>query len=305
MARPTLPNDGTSERQYLNLLDAITRFGDDKMDRTGTGTRGLHGETMRYDLSDGTIPLLTTKRVFFKGVAQELLWLLSGDTNIRTLVLQGVHIWSEWPHKAYVQATGEALSLEDFEARIAADEEFARQWGDLGPVYGKQWRRWQGPDGQEYDQIADLIEQIRTNPGSRRLIFTGWNVADIAKMALPPCHLLYQFYVMDGRLSCTLYQRSCDVGLGVPFNIASVALLVHLLAEQCDLKPGELFWVGHDVHLYNNHIAPLQEQLTRTPRAFPTFKSKRRAKSLFDYRLSDFKVSGYAPDPNIPLEVAV
>jgi len=308
MARPTLPNDGTSETQYLDLIRAIEDHGDDKGDRTGHGTRMLMGEEMRFNLRDDTLPMLTTKRVFFKGVAVELLWFLTGGTNIRPLVEQGVSIWSEWPHAKYVKETGDHLSIEDFEARVRADVAFAQAWGELGPVYGKQWRAWQGPDGKVYDQMSDLVKGIKASPNSRRLLFSGWNVADIDKMALPPCHLLYQFFVTNGELSCLLYQRSCDVGLGVPFNIVSAALLVRLLADQCDLKPGELKWVGGDVHLYQNHRQILRtEQLTRTPRPFPTFqfKYKTKPRSLFDYKLADFKVIGYTPDPAIPLPIAV
>lgn len=308
MARPLLANDGTSEMQYLDLIRAVEDHGDDKDDRTGNGTRMLMGETMRFDLSDETVPALTTKRIYFKGVVVELLWFLSGATNIRPLVLQGVSIWTEWPHAHYVKTTGDAITVEAFEERIKADVEFAQQWGELGPVYGKQWRAWQGPDGKTYDQLSMLVESIRKTPNSRRLLFTGWNVADIEKMALPPCHLLYQFFVTKGKLSCLLYQRSCDVGLGVPFNIVSAAVLVRLLADQCGLEPGELQWVGGDVHLYQNHRAKLvAEQLPRIPRQFPTFQFKYKAKpkSLFDYKLTDFKLSNYAPDPAIALPIAV
>lgn len=305
MARPVLPNDGASERQYLDLVRAIITYGDDRTDRTQTGTRALHGETMRFDLSDGSIPLLTTKRVHFKSIAHELLWFLSGTTNIRPLLQNGVSIWSDWPYKAYVKATGEALSMKQFEERVVNDAAFAQQWGDLGPVYGKQWRRWAGPDGKEYDQLSELVSRIKRDPTSRRLLFSGWNVADLDQMALPPCHLLYQYYVANGRLSCTLYQRSCDVGLGVPFNIASAALLLRLLAQQCDLEAGELFWVGHDVHLYHNHLKPIEVQLERTPGTFPKLEIARKPDSLFGYLGTDFKVIGYDPAPRIDLEVAV
>lgn len=308
MARPCLPNDGTSERQYLDLLRAIEAYGDDKPDRTGNGTRMLMGETMRFDLSDGSVPALTTKRIYIKGVVIELLWFLKGSTNIRFLVENGVSIWTEWPHKHYVQATGDAISIEAFEAQIKADPKFAAQWGELGPVYGKQWRAWQGPDGRVYDQLADLVKSIRNTPYSRRLLFTGWNVADIDKMALPPCHLLYQFFVTEGRLSCLLYQRSCDVGLGVPFNIVSASLLVRMIADQCDLEPGELQWVGGDVHIYQNHRQKLiEEQWPRVPRPFPKFQFKytKKPASLFEYQLKDFKLIHYAPDPAIQLPIAV
>lgn len=304
MPRPCLPNDGTAERQYLDLIQAILDHGDDRPDRTGVGTRALHGETLRFDLSDGTLPLLTTKRVPLKTVMRELAWMLRGETNIRSLLQEKVTIWSEWPHDRYVKETGDDLPLADFEARVVADEDFAARWGDLGPVYGRQWRFWQGPDGKIYDQIADLLARLQRDPHSRRLLFHGWNVAEVDAMALPPCHLLYQYYVANGRLSCSLYQRSCDVALGVPFNLVSAALLLRMLAQQAGLEPGELFWIGHDVHLYRNHLEPIREQLTRTPRAAPRLELK-KASSLFDYGVEHLKLHGYDPDPVIPLEVAV
>lgn len=303
---PAPANDGRAEQQYIDLVRQIIDHGDQRPDRTGVGTRALHGAWMRFNLNDGTIPLLTTKRVPWRAVVHELLWFLDGSTNIRPLLNKGVHIWSDWPHAAYVKATGEKLSLAAFEQRIIADEAFARKWGELGPVYGKQWRRWEGPDGQVHDQIAGLVARLRADPYSRRLLFHGWNVAEIDQMALPPCHLLYQYFVANGKLSCTLYQRSCDVGLGVPFNIVSAAVLLRMLAHQCDLDPGELLWFGHDVHLYNNQIAPLKEHLlTRVPRAAPTLAIKQRPPSLFDYDIADFGVTGYEPHPAIAMDVAV
>lgn len=300
-----LPNDGASERQYLDLVQDILDHGDFRVDRTGVGAYSVHGRTLRFDLGDGRIPLLTTKRIPWKAVAHELLWFLSGSSNIRPLLLNNVTIWSDWPHAKYVKETGDALSLRQFEDRIRESEAFAAQWGDLGPVYGVQWRRWQGPDGKVYDQLADVVERLRRDPHSRRLLFHGWNVAEVDQMALPPCHLLYQFFVAKGRLSMTLYQRSCDTALGVPFNLASAALLVRLVAHLVDLEPGELFWVGHDVHLYQNHVGPIAAQLGRTPTAFPTLAIRRRPESLFDYRFEDLELAGYEPAPSIKMDVAV
>ena len=300
-----LPNDGTSERQYLDLVQTILDEGDDRVDRTGVGTRALHGHMMRFDLSDGSWPLLTTKRIPWKAVANELFWFLTGETNIRPLLQNKVSIWSDWPHKSYVQKTGDAIDMKTFEQRVLDDETFAAQWGDLGPVYGKQWRRWQGPDGKVYDQVTDVMERIKRDPASRRLLFHGWNVADLDQMALPPCHLLYQFFVAKGRLSMTLYQRSCDVGLGVPFNIASAALLIRMMAQQTQLETGSLVWMGHDVHLYQNHLQPIATQLTRTPRAFPKIQLTNPG-SLFGYTTEYLTFeTPYEPDPVIKMDVAV
>lgn len=241
----------------------------------------------------------------WKAVFNELQWFLSGESNIRPLLEKKVTIWSEWPHAAYVKTTGDEVSVKEFEERVLEDEEFAKKWGDLGPVYGVQWRRWKGADGKEHDQIAMVLDQLKNNPSSRRILFHGWNVADIKDMALPPCHLLYQFYVSRGKLSLTLYQRSCDTFLGVPFNIASAAFLVHMVAQQVGMKPGELFWVGHDVHLYVNHLDAVDEQLRREPKPFPRIAFKRRPDSLFDYTDEDVELIGYEPAPTIRAEVAV
>lgn len=301
-----LSNDGSSERQYLSLLEELIEDGDFRPDRTGTGTLALHGRTMRFDLRFGFWPLLTTKRVPWKAVAGELFWFLKGETNIKSLLEKKITIWSDWPHQKYVKDTNHDISLKEFEALILKDETFAEKWGDLGPVYGKQWRRWQGPDGEEYDQISDLLLRLKKDPYSRRLLFHGWNVADLDQMALPPCHLLYQFFVSSkNELSLTLYQRSADMGLGVPFNIASAALLVHMVAHQVGLLPGELFWVGHDVHLYKNHVEPIGEQLSRIPTAFPTIQFNRKPSSLFDYQLEDLEPIDYHPQKHIKLDVAV
>ncbi len=299
------PNDGASERQYLDLLGATIAHGHERSDRTGTGTRALHGATMRFNLADGVVPLLTTKLVPWKKGVVEMLWFLSGNTKIRPLLEQKVGIWSDWPHARYLEATGDRISKKQFEKRVLENQEFADTWGDIGPGYGKQWRRWEGPDGKIYDQIADLVAMIKATPHSRRLLFHGWNVADLDKMALPPCHLLYQYFVADGKLSCTLYQRSVDCGLGLPWNIFEASMLVHMLAQQCGLEPGELFWVGHDVHVYLNHVEPLRGQLDRTPAPFPKLRILRHPETLFDYRPEDFEVVGYDPQPAIAMDVAV
>jgi thymidylate synthase len=305
----------SGESQYLDLLQRVWRTGVVRGDRTGTGTRALFGETLRFDLSDGSIPVLTTKRVYWKTAVRELLWFLSGETNIRPLVAQGVRIWTDWPLAAYRSATGAAISAEDFEARIIADADFAARWGDLGPVYGSQWRQWPhyvadgaggfARDPAGIDQIAALVEGLRHNPASRRHIFTGWNVAELPGMALPPCHMTYQYFVGDGRLSGILYQRSCDLGLGFAFNIFEAALLLRMLAQQCDLEPGEIVWMGADCHVYLNHEHLVTEQLSRTPRAFPQLNIVRRPDSIFDYRFEDFAVTGYDPHPAIAAPVAV
>ncbi|MGK2285063.1 thymidylate synthase [Pedomonas sp. V897] len=298
------------EFQYLDLLRRLLEEGDRRMDRTGVGTRSLFGEVLRFDLSQG-LPLLTTKQVFWKPAVREMLWFLTGDTNIRPLVAQGVKIWTDWPLARYRKATGEDITQAEFEKRIVEDEAFAKAWGDLGPVYGKQWRRWQGPDGREHDQIATLIREIRANPASRRLLFTGWNVAELEGMALPPCHMTYQFHVTSGadgrppRLSCALYQRSADIFLGVPFNLFEAALLTHMIAQQCDLAVGTLVWFGGDVHLYSNAEEQAREQMTRDPRPFPQLKILRRPESIDGYVFEDFAIEGYDPHPPLRAPVAV
>ena len=295
------------ETQYSDLLRRTWQDGVERGDRTGTGTRALFGQTLRFDLSDGTIPLLTTKRVFWKTAVRELLWFLSGDTSIVPLVAQGVHIWTDWPMARHAKATGEVLSRDEFEARLLGDPGFAAEWGDLGPVYGHQWRHWprHPGDAEGIDQIAALVEGLRHNPASRRHIFTGWNVADLDRMALPPCHMTYQYFVADGRLSGILYQRSCDLGLGFAFNIFEAAVLLRMLAQQCDLEPGEIVWMGADCHVYLNHAELVQTQLAREPKGFPTLRLTRRPASILDYRFEDFAVDGYDPHPAIPAPVAV
>ncbi|MBN8829684.1 MAG: thymidylate synthase [Sphingomonadales bacterium] len=321
LAQP-LPTDHDAplhyEQQYLDLMRHIWTHGHERVDRTGVGTRSILGATMRFDLANDAIPLLTTKRVFWKVAVREMLWFLSGETNIRPLVAQGVHIWTDWPLDRYRRETGEGVSMEEFEARILADDDFARDWGDLGPVYGKQWVDWDryvpAPDAGEglyrraeqgHNQIAALVDGIRNNPGSRRLLFTGWNVDQLDRMALPPCHMTYQFHVADGRLNGLLFQRSCDLGIGFPFNIFGLALLTRMLALQCDLEAGEIVWQGGDVHLYLNHAHLVEEQLARTPAGAPKLRILRRPETIFDHVIEDFLVEDYAPQPSIAAPIAV
>jgi thymidylate synthase len=302
------------EDQYLDLLRRVWETGDERRDRTGVGTRSLFGPTLRFDLSDDRVPLLTTKRVAWKTAAREMLWFLTGDTNIRALVAQKVHIWTDWPLARYRRETGEAIDRDAFEARILADDAFAAAWGDLGPVYGKQWVDWDQYEpvgdglyrrGPGINQIAELVRMIRQDPTSRRLLFTGWNVAQLGGMALPPCHMTYQFHVAGGRLSGMLWQRSCDLGLGFAFNAFSAALLIRMLAQQCDLAAGELVWSAGDAHVYLNHAHLVEEQLARPPRGSPRLRIHRRPESIFDYAIEDFAVEDYDPHPAIAAPVAV
>jgi thymidylate synthase len=263
-------------QQYLDMMRLVRDTGARKDDRTGTGTLSIFGHQMRFDLAQG-FPLVTTKKLHLRSIIHELLWFLSGDSNIRYLKENGVSIWDEW-----------------------ADED-----GELGPVYGVQWRSWPTPDGRKIDQVAQVVQQLRENPDSRRIILSAWNVAEIENMALPPCHCLFQFYVADGKLSCQLYQRSCDIFLGVPFNIASYALLTHMLAQQADLNVGEFIWTGGDCHLYLNHLEQADEQLSRTPLPLPTLAIRRRPPSIFDYRYEDFEILNYEAHPHIKAAVAV
>jgi len=263
-------------QQYLDMMRLVRDTGTQKEDRTGTGTLAIFGHQMRFDLSKG-FPLVTTKKLHVRSIFHELLWFLSGDSNIRYLKENGVSIWDEW-----------------------ADEN-----GDLGPVYGVQWRSWPTPDGGSIDQIAQIMRQLRETPDSRRIILSAWNVAEIDKMALPPCHCLFQFYVAEGKLSCQLYQRSCDIFLGVPFNIASYSLLTHMLAQQADLGVGDFIWTGGDCHLYSNHLEQADEQLGREPLPLPRLAIKRRPESIFDYRYEDFEILNYESHPHIKAAVAV
>ena len=262
--------------QYEDFMRHVFERGTLKTDRTGTGTRSLFGYQMRFDLQQG-FPLITTKKLHLRSIIIELLWFLQGSSNVQYLRDNSVSIWDEW-----------------------ADEH-----GELGPVYGVQWRSWPAADGETIDQISQVLTEIKQNPDSRRLIVSAWNVGDIPKMALPPCHLLFQFYVAQGKLSCQLYQRSCDIFLGVPFNIASYALLTHMVAQQCDLDVGDFVWTGGDCHIYSNHFDQVREQLSRTPRPYPRLVIKRRPQSLFDYRYEDFEIEAYDPHPHIKAAVAV
>jgi thymidylate synthase len=262
--------------QYEDFMRYVFEHGVDKRDRTGTGTRSVFGYQMRFALREG-FPLVTTKKLHLRSIIHELLWFLQGSSNVKYLRDNGVTIWDEW-----------------------ADAD-----GELGPVYGVQWRAWPTPDGGHIDQIARVIEQIRTDPDSRRLIVSAWNVAELPKMRLPPCHLLFQFYVAEGRLSCQLYQRSCDIFLGVPFNIASYSLLTHMVAQQCDLDVGDFVWTGGDCHIYSNHFEQVREQLARTPYPYPRLVIKRRPPTIFDYRYEDFEIVDYRAHPHIKAPVAV
>ena len=307
------------EQQYLDLMRRIWLEGDERTDRTGVGTRSVFGATLRFDLADGAMPLVTTKRVYWKTATRELLWFLTGNTNIRPLVLQGVKIWNEWPHARYVEETGEDIALDDFVQRIADDAAFAHRWGELGPVYGKQWVDWPTYQpvagglfrkGRGINQVAEVVESLRNNPGSRRHIIEGWNVAEVPQMALPPCHKTYQYHVATGvdgkaRLNGVLYQRSCDVALGLPFNLWSGALLLRMLAQQTDMEPGEFVWMGGDTHLYLNHEHLVTEQLSREPQGYPRLAMTRRPKTIFDYRIEDFDVQDYTPHGPIKAPVAV
>jgi thymidylate synthase len=263
-------------QQYLSMMRHVRDHGVRKDDRTGTGTLSIFGHQMRFDLSQG-FPLITTKKLHTKSVIHELLWFLRGDSNVRYLQENGISIWNEW-----------------------ADEN-----GELGPIYGVQWRSWPTPSGESVDQIKEVVDLLRDNPDSRRILVSAWNAAEISNMALPPCHTMFQFYVADGKLSCQLYQRSADTFLGVPFNIASYALLTHMLAQQTDLKVGDFVWTGGDCHLYLNHLEQVEEQLSRQPLALPRLAIKRRPDSIFDYQFEDFEILNYECHPHIKAAVAV
>ena len=292
-------------KQYLDLLARIKNEGIVKTDRTGTGTKSVFGHQMRFDLSQG-FPLLTTKKVFLKGVIHELLWFLNGDTNIKYLVDNGVHIWDNdayrYSNELCVKEGVLPVSMEEFlrAAQESIDSPIdGYKFGDLNHVYGYQWRSWPRPNGEAIDQIQQAVDLIKRNPDSRRIIVSAWNVADVEKMALPPCHTLFQFYVADGKLSCMLYQRSADTFLGVPFNIASYALLTMMMAQVCGLEPGEFVHTTGDTHLYLNHMEQVDEQLSRTPRALPKMRLNPDVKSVFDFKYEDFTLEGYDPYPTI------
>lgn len=292
-------------KQYLDLLQRIKTEGATKTDRTGTGTKSVFGHQMRFNLADG-FPLLTTKKVFLKGIIHELLWFLAGDTNIKYLVDNGVHIWDNDAYRYYNDLCRRdgvlPVTMEEFlraaqEGIMSPIEGY--RFGDLNRVYGYQWRSWPRPNGESIDQIAEAVKLIKNNPDSRRIIVSAWNVADVENMALPPCHTLFQFYVSNGKLSCMLYQRSADTFLGVPFNIASYALLTMMMAQVCGLEVGEFVHTTGDTHLYLNHLEQVDEQLSRTPRKLPTLRINPEVKSIFDFKYEDFTLEGYDPYPTI------
>lgn len=301
---------------YEDLLSKILTEGNKKTDRTGTGTLSVFGAQMRFDLSK-SFPLITTKKIFTRLIIEELLWMLDGDSNIERLVKNNVHIWDEWPFKHYLMENNLEIpefnsaewnsKMHEFTDKVASDHDFAVKWGELGPVYGYQWRHWPTIDGGEVDQISKALDQIKNSPDSRRIIVSAWNAADIDEMAkagLPPCHALFQFYVADGKLSCQLYQRSCDMFLGVPFNIASYSMLTYMMAQQAGLEPGEFVWTGGDCHVYLNHVDQVKEQISREARPYPTLKLN-KAKDLFSYEAKDFVFENYDPWPAIKAPIAV
>lgn len=297
-------------KQYLDLLKLIKETGTKKEDRTGTGTISIFGHQMRFDLQEG-FPLMTTKKVNLDSIIHELLWFIKGDTNIRYLVKNGVNIWNDWPFQSWLNQTGQSEKytmhskewknmMKTFVDNIIEDEEFASQYGDLGPVYGKQWRDFEG-----VDQLNNVIQDIKKSPDSRRLIVSAWNPTDVEKMALPPCHCLFQFYVSNRKLSCQLYQRSADIFLGVPFNIASYALLTMMIAKVTKLELGEFVHTFGDAHLYSNHLSQAKEQLARSPKSLPKMKIISNPKTIFDFEYEDFVLEDYDPHPHISAPVAV
>ncbi|MFD2640393.1 thymidylate synthase [Piscibacillus salipiscarius] len=316
----------TNENQYLELCKHVLNKGSDRGDRTGTGTRSIFGHQMRFNLEEG-FPLLTTKRVPFKLIVSELLWFIKGDTNIRYLLEYNNNIWNEWAFKNWIESSeydGPDMTdfglkaqedpnfneqylkqMERFKQMILENEEFAQKFGHLGDVYGKQWRHWKTSQNDTIDQLADVINKIKTSPESRRLIVSAWNPEDVPSMALPPCHTLFQFYVQDGKLSCQLYQRSGDIFLGIPFNIASYSLLTHLIAHECGLKVGEFIHTIGDAHIYHNHFDQVKEQLSRDPRHLPSLSINSEVTSVFDFEVEDIKIENYNPHPAIKAPIAV
>ncbi len=293
-------------KQYLELLRHVLDKGIRREDRTGVGTISVFGYQMRFNLEEG-FPLLTTKKVFLRGIIHELLWFLKGETNIKYLVDNEVHIWDDWPYDSYRKAapaegSGILLTQEQFIHKLKEDSDFALKWGDLGPVYGQQWRNF---NNQGIDQIKKVIETIQKKPHSRRILVIAYNPAQADLMKLPPCHSLFQFYVAEGKLSCQLYQRSCDVFLGVPFNLASYALLTMMVAQVTGLKPGEFVWTGGDTHIYLNHLDQVKEQLSREPRPLPTMRINPEVKDIFRFRYEDFQLENYNPHPSIKAPIAV
>ncbi len=304
-------------RQYLDLLEDIKKNGVKKSNRTGVDTINVFGRQLRFDLSQG-FPALTTKKLFMRGIIHELIWFLQGSSNIKYLVDNDVHIWDEWPYKHYLMEQGKAVpdsnsakwkqGIQKFTEQIKNDEEFAKKYGELGPVYGYQWRNWPTPDGKHIDQISKAIDIIKNNPDSRRIIVSAWNVADIDEMAkagIPPCHLLFQFFVANGKLNCQMYQRSADTFLGVPFNIASYSLLTMMIAQVCGLKPGDFVHTFGDTHLYLNHLQQVDEQLSRQPKSLPKMKLNPKVKDIGAFRIDDFELAGYDPYPAIYAPIAV
>ena len=290
---------------YLDLIREILDNGVDKSDRTGTGTRSIFGYQMRFDLSKG-FPLVTTKELHLKSIIHELIWFIKGDTNIKYLAENKVRIWDDWPFAKYKNSESyQGETVREFTDKILVDDAFAQQWGDLGPVYGRQWRNWRGIDGTVVDQIKDLIHSLKNNPDSRRHLVSAWNPAEVNQMALPPCHCLFQFYVANNKLSCQLYQRSADVFLGVPFNIASYALLTHMIAEVLDMEVGHFVHTLGDAHIYHNHFEQCQLQLTREPFDLPKISFKRKVKSIEDFTFDDIIIENYQFHPKIKGEVAV
>lgn len=307
------------DESYLDLLEHIMKNGRVKTDRTGTGTKSLLGYQMRFNLEDG-FPLLTTKKVPIKSIIHELLWFMRGDTNLKYLADNNVHIWDEWPYKAYLKRNNLSIpktdssewasGIKEFVEKIKTDENFAKDYGNLGPIYGYQWRSWPAPNGKHIDQLAKIIEEIKNKPDSRRLIISAWNVADLEEMekaGLPPCHCFFQFYVADGKLSCQLYQRSCDTFLGVPFNIASYALFTMIVAQLTGLEAGEFVWTGGDVHLYLNHLDQANLQLTRRNdiRPLPKMKINPNKMKIEDFTIEDFELVDYNPHEGIKAPIAV
>lgn len=297
------------EQQYLDLLSNLMENGNSRIDRTGVGTKSIFGTSLRFDLSDGSVPIMTTKKVLWEAALIELLWFLSGETNIKPLIEKGVHIWTDWPLAKYRKASGLDIDRKAFESRILQDQDFANKWGDLGPVYGYQWRKWPKRDGGSIDQIANCIELLKTDPFSRRILFHAWNVEDVPDMAIPPCHNIYQFGVSKTqgklRLNLSMTQRSCDIFLGAPFNYFSASALLRMVALMVDMEPGDLHWSGVDTHIYLNHIDAATTQMGRTPRPFPKLMIKRKPDSIDDFRFEDFEVVGYSPDPFIKAPVAI
>ncbi len=307
------------DTQYLNLLKKIMTDGADKTDRTGTGTKSIFGHQMRFDLTEG-FPLLTTKKVPLKSIIHELIWFMNGDTNLKYLADNGVSIWDEWPYKAYLVRNNFPVpkteseewksGIKEFIEKIKSDDAFAKEYGNLGPIYGYQWRSWPTPNGGHIDQLKEVIETLKKNPDSRRMIISAWNVADLDEMAkagLPPCHCFFQFYVANGELSCQLYQRSCDTVLGVPFNIASYALITMMIAQVTGLKAKEFIWVGGDTHIYNNHFEQVATQLSRENdiRPMPVMTINPSVVNIEDFKFEDFTLSGYDPHPGIKAPIAV